>query len=141
MSSVCGPAVVTVPTLHAPVPAMYVPWLGVAETNVRPAGNRSWTTTFVAESGPLLVRVTVKVTVSPTLGVALLTVLLTATSARCGVSVALALLLPAIGSNWSLWLTVAVFVWPVELTTRAVMVSVWAADGSMTPTSHTPVAG
>ena len=58
--------------------------------------------TVVAASGPLLVRVTVKVTVSPTLGVALLTVLVRARSACCGVSVALALLLPLVGSNWSL---------------------------------------
>ena len=57
--------------------------------------------TPVAASGPGLVRVMVKVIVSPTLGVASLTVLVTARSACCGVSVTLALLLLATGSNWS----------------------------------------
>ena len=57
-----------------------------------------------------MVTVTVKVMLSPTLGVGLLTVLATARSACCGVSVALALLLPVSGSNWSAWLIVAVLV-------------------------------
>ena len=48
-----------------------------------------------------MVSVTVKVMVSPTLGVGSLTVLVTARSACCGVSVALAVLLPGLGSNWS----------------------------------------
>ena len=48
------------------------------------------TATLVALSGPLLLRVMVKVIVSPTLGVVLLTDLARARSARCGVSVALA---------------------------------------------------
>ena len=52
-----------------------MPWLGVADTKVSPAGNRSVTCTPVAASGPLLVSVTVKVMVSPTLGVGSLTVL------------------------------------------------------------------
>src|SRR3954453_8670099 len=101
-----------------------MPWLGVADMNVSPAGNRSLTATLVAESGPLLVRVTVKVMVSPTFGVGLLTVLLTSRSARCGVSVALPLLLPAPGANWSLWLMVAVLVRALGLTTVAWMSSV-----------------
>src|SRR5947208_2469026 len=100
----------SVPTLHTPVPLLYEPRLGVAVTNCRPVGSRSLTVTLVAVSGPRSLRVTVKVMVSPTLGVALLTVLLTCRSARCGDSVALALLLPAFGSNWSLWLTAAVLV-------------------------------
>ena len=64
----------------------------------------------MAASGPVLVRVTVKVIVSPTLGVGLLTVLVSARSACCGVSVALAVLLPVSGSNWSQALIVAVLV-------------------------------
>src|SRR5262245_33327369 len=80
----------TVPTAQVPVALVYVPWLGVADTKVSPAGSRSSTATLVAASGPLLVRVTVKVTVAPTLGVGLLTALLTWRSACCGVSVALA---------------------------------------------------
>ena len=54
-----------------------------------------------------MVSVTVKVIWSPTLGVALLTVLATARSACCGVSVALAVLLAVFGSNWSASLIVA----------------------------------
>jgi hypothetical protein len=58
-SRVCGVVVVTVPTLQAPVALLYVPWLGVADTKVSPAGSRSCTVTPVAGSGPWLVRVTV----------------------------------------------------------------------------------
>ena len=49
----------------------------------------------------------VKVIWSPTLGVASLTVLVTSRSACWGVSVALAVLLPVFGSNWSASLMVA----------------------------------
>src|SRR6516162_916381 len=87
----------TVPTVHTP--PEYVPWLGVALTRVRPAGKVSATLTFVASLGPVLLRVTVNVIVSPTLGLALLTDLVSARSACCGVSVALAPLLPGSGSN------------------------------------------
>src|SRR3954466_2287447 len=100
----------SVPTFQRPEVPSYVPALVVADTKVRPAGRRSVTCTPVAASGPLLVRVTVKVMTSPTLGVALLTALARARSARCGVSVALPLLLPLLGSNWSLWLMLAVLV-------------------------------
>ena len=59
-----------------------MPWLGVADTKVSPAGSRSFTATLVAESGPrLLTRVTVKVIWSPTFGVASLTVFARARSA------------------------------------------------------------
>ncbi len=57
--SVCGDAVVTVPTAQIPLTASYVPRLGVAMTNVTPAGRRSVTCTPVAASGPLSVSVTV----------------------------------------------------------------------------------
>src|SRR5438132_4109080 len=96
---VCGAPVVTVPTLHRPVPLLYVPWLGAADTKLRPAGNRSLSWTLLALLGPLSVSVIVKVIVSPTLGVGLLTLFCTARSACCGVSVALLLLLPGLGSN------------------------------------------
>ena len=95
-----------------------MPWLGVADTNDKPAGSRSVTSTPVAASGPALVRVTVNVITSPTFGVGLLTDLATCRSACCGVSVALATLLPAKGSNWSLWLTAATLVCGTGLTTR-----------------------
>ena len=93
----------------------------------------------MAASGPLLVSVTVKVIVSPTLGVASLTVLVSARSACWGVSVALAVLLPVFGSNWSASLMVAVLVCAAGLTTVAVMVSVCGAPGPTVPTVQTPV--
>src|SRR5262249_27255043 len=65
---VCGVLGVTVPAAQTSVALLYVPWLGVADTKLSPAGSTSWTVTLVAGSGPLSVRVTVKVMVSPTLG-------------------------------------------------------------------------
>ena len=87
----------------------------------------------------MLVSVTVKVIVSPTLGVASLTVLVDARSACCGVSVALAVLLPVFGSNWSAWVMVPVLVCEVALTTVAVISSVGAPPELTAPTSHSPV--
>src|SRR5205823_4483798 len=107
---VCGATVVMVPALQTPVAEVYVPWLGVAETKVRPVGSRSVTCTFVAASGTALLSVIINVMVLPTLGAALETVLATARLACCGVSVALALLFVLTGSNWSLLLMLAVFV-------------------------------
>src|SRR5438045_1257475 len=77
--------------------------------------------------------------VSPRLGAALLTDLVITRSARCGVSVALALSLPVLGSNWSRALTVAVFVWASGLSTVAVMIRVALPRLATAPTSHTPV--
>ena len=61
-----------------------MPALGAAETNVRPAGSRSVTWTPVALLGPLLVAVTVKVTLVFWFGVVLSTVLVMAMSAARG---------------------------------------------------------
>ena len=83
---------------------------------------------------------TTKVIVSPTLGVGSLTVLVIARSDCCGVSVAPAVLLAVSGSNWSLWLMVAVFVLGSGLSTRAVKISVGAAVVTTSPTVQTPVA-
>jgi hypothetical protein len=60
--SVCGVPTATVPTVHNPAVESYVPWLGDADTNVNPAGNRSVTPTPFAGSGPLFVNITVNVT-------------------------------------------------------------------------------
>ena len=49
----------SVPIVHTPVPETYVPWLGVADTNVSPDGSKSVTWTFVAWLGPLSVTLTV----------------------------------------------------------------------------------
>ena len=89
------------PTVQTPVTLLYVPWLAVGRHEGHARGQQVGDVTPVAASGPLLVRVMVKVIVSPTLGVGLLTDLVTARSACCGVSVALAVLLPVFGSNWS----------------------------------------
>src|SRR5438876_536945 len=62
-----------------------------------------------------------------------------ARSAFCGVSVALALLLAPLGSNWSAWLTLAVLTCALELTTLALMVRVALAALARLPTLHTPV--
>jgi hypothetical protein len=90
----------------------------VADWKLMPAGSASCTVTPVARSGPLLPSVTVYAMVSPRLGVGLLTDLPTCTSACCGVSVALAVLLPGLGSSWSARVMAAVFVAALWLTTR-----------------------
>ena len=97
------------------------------------------TRTLVAVLGPALLRVMVKVIVSPTLGVGSLTVFVSDRSASCGVSVALALLLPVLGSNWSEWLMVAVLVWTAALVTLAWMSRVWGVAVVTVPTVQTPV--
>src|ERR1700730_8410094 len=76
--------------------------------------------------------------VSPTLGAALLTVLVTARSACWGVSVALLLLLPGWGSTWSARATEAVFVCALGLTTFALSVSVAVAALPRAPTVQVP---
>ena len=65
---------------------------------------------------------------------------MTARSACWGVSVALPLLLPVFGSNWSLSLIVAVLVCAAGLTTVATIASVCGVPGATVPTSQTPVA-
>src|SRR6478735_1212610 len=79
--------------------------------------------------------------VSLTFGVESLTALLITKSARWGVSVALAVSLPASGSDWSLSVMVAVLVWASGLTTLAVTVRVALPPLRTEPTSHSPVAG
>ena len=80
-------------------------------------------------------------TLSPTLGVGLLTVLVSARSACCGVTVADAVLLPGLGSNWSECVIVAVFVCGEGESTVASMTSVWGVPTTTVPTVHSPVAG
>ena len=74
--------------------------------------------------------VTVKVTVSPTLGAELFTVLAICKSACCGTIEAVLLLLAVLGSNWSEWLIFAVFVSALALTTTAVSVKVGVTERS-----------
>src|SRR5258706_218561 len=78
--------------------------------------------------------------VSPTLGRALLTALLTDRSACCGSTPAVSLLLAVVGSNWSLWLTAAVLVRAAGLDTVARSSSVSGVVVVTVPTDQTPVA-
>src|SRR5438105_4458249 len=118
----------------------YELWLGLAETMLSPAGWASLTWTLLDLLGPLSLTVIVYVMMSPTLGVAVLTVLVTARSACCGVSMMLALLLPVSGSYWSARLTSAVLVCAAELTTRARICKVWGVAVETVPTFQRPVA-
>src|SRR5262249_16758323 len=104
------------------------------------AGSTSVRATPVASLGPLLVRVTVKVTVSPTLGVGLSTVLVTARSASGGVMSTLPVLFVLSGSN-VFELATATLVAGAALFTWAVITSVAVALSANVPKLHTPVAG
>src|ERR1700704_2984713 len=69
------------PMFQTPLPAVYVPLAGVADTNVSPDGRRSVTCTPVASVGPRLWAVMVKVTLEPTSTLPLLASLATLISA------------------------------------------------------------
>jgi len=88
------------------------------------------------------VAVTVKVTVSPTVGVALSTVLVTAMSAVgwIGLTAAEAESLAGVRSGSSRWLTVAVLTMVVGTVAVACSVRVLAAPTASEPTVHRPVA-
>ncbi|MBO9678450.1 MAG: hypothetical protein J7556_09440 [Acidovorax sp.] len=109
------------------------------DTNARPAGSRSCTVTLVAAFGPLFTSVTVNVTVSPTFGAALLTDLASAKSACCGVTVALAVLLAGLGSDWSEARTAAVLTCRFALATVAWICNVGDAPVVTVPTVQIPV--
>jgi hypothetical protein len=98
----------------------------------------SCTVTFVAAPGPAFDNVTVQVKFVPTPGVAVLDVFVTARSACCGVSVALAVLFAVFGSVISEALIVAVFVRAAGLTTMAWIVSVCGVAVVTVPTAHAP---
>src|SRR5262245_12885306 len=87
------------PTVQRPLPAVYEPCEGNADTNDSPAGSTSVMMTPVARFGPWFVAVMTIVTVSPTRALVGVTVLSSATSAfvLTGVS-AVAVLLPGVGS-------------------------------------------
>src|SRR5207302_6925608 len=57
MVSVSEAPLATAPMFQTPVPLLYVPALGVADTKVNPAGSWSVTCTPVALDGPALVTV------------------------------------------------------------------------------------
>ncbi len=82
--------------------------LAVWLTYWRPDGSRSFTTTLWAVFGPRLLSVTVKVTLSPTLGVALSTVFETTRSASWGSVGVFAVLFLLFGSQTSLLVIVTV---------------------------------
>src|SRR5262245_58259533 len=76
---------------------------------------------------------------SPTFGDGLLTVLASARSACCGVTLALPPLLVVTGSNWSLWLIDAAFVRASGLDTTAWISRVRGLAVVTVPTVQTPV--
>src|SRR5438105_12920735 len=81
MVSVCEALVARPPMFQTPVPLLYVPALGVADTNVKPAGSWSVICTPVPFDGPALVTVIVKSTFEPTAALPLLAIFATAMSA------------------------------------------------------------
>src|SRR5260370_258111 len=83
---------VTVPTVHTPETLTYLPVMGWADTKVKSAGKRSFSFPVEDGMGHLSVSGVEKFIVSISFGVELFTVLVTARSACCGVSVTLALL-------------------------------------------------
>ena len=98
------------------------------------------TDTAVAGLGPLSVTVRVNVIVSPTVGVGLLTVFVTARSVCCGVTVTVAVL--SVGSvSYSSELATAAFTVANGASMRAVMTSTTWALRASGPTSHSPVVG
>ena len=100
------------PTVQTPVARSYIPCDGVTCWKLSPTGCGSLTTTPVTGLGPLLVAVTVKVTVWPTAGVGLSTLFAIATSASwIGVMVAWAELLLGLMSGSTSAETVAVLVY------------------------------
>ena len=126
----------SVPTVHTP-PAK-LPVEGVALTRVSPVGRASVTVTPCDASGPLLVRVIVNVTLAPTSGVALLTVLTTARLASGTSTSADATLFAGTGSYRS-DVAEAVLVTSVWVVTLATMASVAVAPLASVPTVQTPV--
>ena len=87
------------PIAQTPVPLVYVPVDGVELTKVYPAGSWSVTDTPVAALGPALLAVSVKVTLLPTFGVAVLAVLVIPTlDCGTGTGVLVAVLLAGVGS-------------------------------------------
>ena len=137
MSSVADAPLARVPTVHTS--AAYAPADGDADTKVNPPGNASATDTPAAGSGPLLATVMVNVTLAPSAGPAVLTLLVRTRSARRPLSEADAALLPGMGSCVAV-AAVAVFVIvPVDVTV-AVIASVAAAPLASVPTVQTPEA-
>ena len=127
--------------------AVHDPVVGVTERTPRPAGIASVTSMFVAVSGPPLVSVTVKVTVSPKAGVLSSTTLVKDRSAACGVTSTEAMSSSAgsgfAGSEslsaWSAAVTCAVLVLVPRLSTVAVIVSVAVPALASDGTVQTPV--
>jgi hypothetical protein len=111
---------------------------------VTPDGSVSATTTFVAASGPRFFTLTVYVMVEPTVGPALLTLLVTARSAAATVTLTLAESSAAAGSpgNDDVTAAAAVRAWPaVPGSTVAATSSVALSPGAIVPASQAPVPG
>src|SRR5262245_31003071 len=126
--------------VQVPVSGSYVPTDSTASRNRSVTGKKSVATTPSAASGPLFVTVTVKVTTSPTFGLALSTTLVTTRSATCGRISAEAVLFSVFGSNSAADSTAAVFVIVDAVVTRTMSSSVAVPAAGLVPTVHTPLA-
>ena len=140
----------SVGTDQTSVVSSYVPVAVVAVPNESPALSVSVTSIAVASSGPSLVRVTVKVTVSPTLGAGSSTVLVSDRSAAgATVSTAsswsswVASLSPGVesGSPWSEAATCATFVIVPLAVTVATMSMLATPPSRSVPTVQVPATG
>ena len=112
----------------------------MADTNARPGGSASATVTDWAASGPLFVTVTVKVTLEPTSGVAMSTLLAMTRSASLASTWTDVVSFAGTGSKVVV-VTVAVLVIGVWPLTRATTASVALAAFASGPIAQIPVAG
>ena len=103
ISSVCGFAVLTVPTVQSPVDGVIRPLAGRGRDERQARGSRSVTTTFVALSGPMLVSVTVKRDRVADVGRGVVHGLGEGQVGCCGVSMTLAVLLAVSGRTGRRW--------------------------------------
>ena len=127
------------PIAHVPVALVYAPTVGVAETNVSPAGSASVTVAAVAVSGPVLVTPTLNVTFAPSVGVLMSTLLVITRSASGTSTVTVSVSLAATGSR-VVDVTDAVLATAVCVVTCATIARVSVAPLARVPMFHTPVA-
>ena len=130
----------TLPSVQLPETSLYDPADAVALTNCRPVSpaTASATTTLAAESGPRFSSLTVNVTVSPTFGLGLSTVLATTRSAAFGSVGVLAVLLFVLGSYVLLLVMVTVLNFSSAEVAVTVIVRIRCAPGAIVGTAQTP---
>ena len=134
---------VSVPTIQAPVVLLYVPWLGTAPANTKPAGSRSLIRMPLAVFGPRLVTAMANRMASPSSISVLSACLLTDRSADWTWKTAEAELSVRLVSGRFIRVMLAVLVTqlpPEPMFTDPVIASEAAPPGAKAPTSQMPVA-